>query len=87
MSVRACFRVSASPVGLLLLVLEVSVGLLQLLRHDLEAPRQLVLSLELLTHQHQVPSRVVQRDVRQVQTWNTGGRGTDLKHRRGWVQT
>ena len=61
-------RYVRSPVGFLLLVLQVSVRLLELLRHDLQLPRQFVLLLKPLAHQNEISCRVVQGDVRQVQT-------------------
>ena len=52
-----------SPVRLLLLVLQLLVGLGELLREDLQLLGELVLLLEVLGQQHQVPRGVVQRDV------------------------
>lgn len=52
-----------SPVGLLLLVVEVPVRLLQFIGQYLQIPRQLVLGLEFLGQQHQISCGVVQWNV------------------------
>ena len=52
-----------SPVRLLFLVLQLLVGLGELLRQDLQLLGELVLLLEVLGQQHQVPRGVVERDV------------------------
>lgn len=58
----------ALPVSLLLLVVEHPVSLLQLVRQQLQVAGQLVVRLELLGHEHEVPRRVVHGDVTDVQS-------------------
>ena len=63
------FLFATLPVCFLLLVLQLAVGLLQLVSQHLEVLSQFVLSLPFLGQEHQLPGRVVQRDVAQEQAF------------------
>lgn len=58
----------ALPVSLLLLVVQHPVRLLQLVRQQLQVARQLVVGLELLGHEYQVPRGVVHGNITDVES-------------------
>jgi hypothetical protein len=55
------------PVGLLLLSVQLAVGLLELVRQQLQVASQLVISFELLRHQYQIACGVMQWNVADVE--------------------
>lgn len=63
-----------SPVRFLLLTLEVTKRLLQLIREHFQILGQLVFRLELLGQQHQISRSIVQRHIRNVESLPESGR-------------